>query len=117
MEICLSLPPEFWEVLKTIKGHPLIPVLRRQRQVDLCEFKASLVYKANPGQPRLITQRNPVSKNKQITIESLMKNCLAQLGMFMEVVFIVFQCSRVESWCISAERGGTPGGINHSFCS
>ena len=24
---------------------PLIPALRRQRQVDLCEFKASLVYK------------------------------------------------------------------------
>ena len=24
---------------------PLIPALRRQRQVDLCEFKANLVYK------------------------------------------------------------------------
>ena len=27
---------------------PLIPALERQRQTDLCEFKASLVYR--PGQ-------------------------------------------------------------------
>jgi hypothetical protein len=26
---------------------PLIPALERQRQVDLCEFKASLVYRVN----------------------------------------------------------------------
>ena len=26
---------------------PLIPALRRQRQVDLCEFEASLVYRAS----------------------------------------------------------------------
>jgi len=26
---------------------PLIPALRRKRQVDLCEFKASLVYKSS----------------------------------------------------------------------
>jgi hypothetical protein len=31
---------------------PLIPTLRRQKQVDLCEFKVSLVYKV-PGQPGL----------------------------------------------------------------
>ena len=32
--------------------------------MDLCEFKVSLVYKASPGQPELVTQRNPVQKNK-----------------------------------------------------
>jgi hypothetical protein len=26
---------------------PLIPALRKQRQADLCEFKASLVYRAS----------------------------------------------------------------------
>ena len=26
---------------------PLIPTLRRQRQVDLCAFRVSLVYRAN----------------------------------------------------------------------
>jgi hypothetical protein len=42
---------------------PSIAALRIGKQVDLCEFKASLVYKVSPGQ----TQRNSVSKriNKQ----------------------------------------------------
>jgi hypothetical protein len=42
----------------------LIPVLRRKRQVDLCGFKASLVYKVSPRQPGLVTLRSSVSKNK-----------------------------------------------------
>jgi hypothetical protein len=42
---------------------PLISALGRQRQVDLCEFKASLVYRMNSRTARA-TQRNPVSKNK-----------------------------------------------------
>ena len=44
---------------------PLIPALGRQRQVDLCEFKASLVYRASSRTARAVTQRNPVSKNKR----------------------------------------------------
>jgi hypothetical protein len=32
---------------------PLIPALRRQRQEDLCEFEASLVY-TSPGQADLL---------------------------------------------------------------
>jgi hypothetical protein len=39
---------------------PLIPVLRRERQSDLSEFKASLAYKSSLGQPVLITQRKSV---------------------------------------------------------
>ena len=41
---------------------PLIPALVRQRQVDLCEFKASLVYRANSKTVRAVTQKNPISK-------------------------------------------------------
>ena len=37
---------------------PLIPVLRRQRQADFCEFKASLVYKVSSRTAKAITQRN-----------------------------------------------------------
>ena len=33
---------------------PLIPALGRQRQVDLSEFKASLVYKKSSRTPRLL---------------------------------------------------------------
>ena len=40
---------------------PLIPALRRQRQVDLCEFEASLVYRVSSRTARA-TQRNPVKK-------------------------------------------------------
>ena len=40
----------------------MIPALRRQRQAYLCEFKASLVYKACPRTARAVTQRNPISK-------------------------------------------------------
>ena len=43
---------------------PLFPALRRQRQVDLFEFEASLVYRASSRTART-TQRHPVSKNKQ----------------------------------------------------
>ena len=42
----------------------LIPALGRQRQVDVCEFKASLVYKMGPRTARAVTQGNPVSKNQ-----------------------------------------------------
>jgi hypothetical protein len=38
----------------------LIPVLRRQRQADLCEFEASLVYRVSSR----TTQRNLVWKNQ-----------------------------------------------------
>jgi flagellar biosynthesis/type III secretory pathway protein FliH len=40
------------------------PALGRQRQVDLYEFEASLVYKVSSRTAR-VTQRNPVSKNQK----------------------------------------------------
>jgi hypothetical protein len=37
-----------------MKWHmPLISALSRQRHVDICEFKASLIYKRAPEQPGL----------------------------------------------------------------
>lgn len=39
---------------------PLIPVLRRQREVGLCELGASLVYRVSSRAGRV--QRSPVSK-------------------------------------------------------
>ena len=40
---------------------PLIPVLRRQRQANLCEFEASLVYKSK-FQDRLQSFEKPCFK-------------------------------------------------------
>ena len=46
------------------EGHmPLIPALRKQKQVDLCEFEVSLVYIASSRTARAI-EGDPVSKNK-----------------------------------------------------
>jgi hypothetical protein len=49
---------------------PLIPALRRQRQVDLCDFETSLVYKSSSRTVRVVTQRNPVSE----TISTIINN-------------------------------------------
>ena len=51
---------------------PLISARQRQRQVDLCEFKANLVYRVSFKTARA-TQRNPVSKkqtNKKVRKKS-----------------------------------------------
>ena len=53
-----SLVRQWWHM-------PLILALGRQRQSDLCEFKASLIYKVSFRTARAVTQRNPVSKNKE----------------------------------------------------
>jgi hypothetical protein len=44
----------------------LIPALRRQRQAECNEFKASLVYRVSSRTAR-VTQRNPVSKKTKQT--------------------------------------------------
>ena len=44
---------------------PLIPAFGRQRQADLCGFKANVIYKMSSRTARAVTQRNPVSKNQK----------------------------------------------------
>jgi hypothetical protein len=49
---------------------PLIPALVRQREVDLCEFEGSLIYRESVRTARG-TQRNPVLKtNKQTKLNN-----------------------------------------------
>ena len=50
---------------------PLIPALEKQRQVDLCEFKASLVYRMSSQTARAVTKRNPDSKNQEKNMNSV----------------------------------------------
>ena len=40
-------------------------MLGRPRQLDLCEFQDSLIYRVSSRTARAVTQRNPVSENKQ----------------------------------------------------
>ncbi|CAO2592307.1 hypothetical protein LEMLEM_LOCUS6705, partial [Lemmus lemmus] len=60
-----------------------------QRQVDLCEFEASLVYKELvPGQvPKL--QRNPVSKNKNNKQTNKQTNKLS-LSIYIYILTTIF---------------------------
>ena len=43
---------------------PLIPEFRRQRQVDLCEFEASLVYKASSRTAKAVSEKPCLKQNK-----------------------------------------------------
>jgi hypothetical protein len=43
---------------------PLIPALKREGQVDLCEFELSLVYRVSSKTARTI-QRNPVLRKTE----------------------------------------------------
>ena len=45
VRICLSFAREFTRAGRWLPT-PLIPALERQRQADLCEFGASLIYKS-----------------------------------------------------------------------
>ena len=44
---------------------PLIQALGRQKQMDLCEFEVSLVYRVNSRTSRVVRQRVPGSKRKK----------------------------------------------------
>ena len=44
---------------------PLIPTLRRQRQVDLCEFEASLFYKSSSRTGSKATEKLCLEKPKK----------------------------------------------------
>jgi len=43
----------------------IVPAFRRQKQVDLCEFETSLVYKVSSRTVGAVTQRNPVSGGRR----------------------------------------------------
>ena len=55
---------------RAVVAHTLIPALRRQRQTDVCEFKASQVYRASSRTARA-TQRNPVIQTLLPTKEDM----------------------------------------------
>ena len=44
----------------------LIPALERQRQVDLCDWEASLVYRLSSRTARAKQRNNPVSETKGV---------------------------------------------------
>jgi hypothetical protein len=55
---------QYGKFVQATVEHPLIPALGRQRQANICEFKASLVYRASIRIARA-TPRNSVLKNER----------------------------------------------------
>ena len=52
---------------------PLIPALQRQRQADLCEFEASLIYRVSSRQQNIHTEKACL-KTKKIKKASMSVN-------------------------------------------
>jgi len=69
---------------------PLIPI-GRQSQADLCEFEASLVYKASSRTIEAVIQRNPVSEN--------LKKKVRNLSLKPQEYSPLFSSLTVSEWC------------------
>ena len=77
--------------------HAYNPSAPEQRQADLCEFKATLVYRVSSRTARAVTQRNPISellhrkilfrKNKD---QKQNNKTSVELGIFREFLKIIF---------------------------
>ena len=63
----------------------LIPALRGQRQADICEFQASLVYKLSSRTTRA-TQRNPASKNKHKNRMSVIEDKIGEMDTLVKEI-------------------------------
>jgi hypothetical protein len=65
---------------------PLIPVLRRQRQTDLCELKANLVCRASSRTVRTVTYKKFVLGIHYLSCKNILfKGSLVRLGLGLEV--------------------------------
>jgi hypothetical protein len=73
--------------------HTSIPAHRRQRQADLCEFKASLVYRVSSRTARG-TQRNLVSKKNKKTKKQKKPKRLDYI-LKMEELFLI-SCQKAD---------------------
>ena len=56
---------------------PLIPALLRQRQMDLCEFKASLVYRVSSRTGSIATEK-PCLRKRQKKVGEIMLSLMME---------------------------------------
>ena len=78
--------------LRTLdRSTPLILALGLQRQADLCEFKASLIYKVSFRTTRAIKQRNPVLKQQNKTKQNQTKRKIVAMTTFLMFCLALFE--------------------------
>jgi hypothetical protein len=83
------------------------PALGRQRQVELCDFKGSLVYNSSSRAAR-VTQRNPVLENKKSynlvikpflravrPVQSSCSSCLLGFASPLRELVLLWRCWRL----------------------
>jgi hypothetical protein len=68
----------------------LIPALGRQRQADLCEFEASLVYRESSRTPRAKTEKPCLGKIKRTDLKSFLSHFGKIAKCFHKYVVCVF---------------------------
>lgn len=84
---------------------PSIPVPRRQRQVDICDFKPILVYTASTRTARA-AQREPLSKPKTIQNRA---GVIVQSAKYLNrkhenLSFVPRTHIKIQAWWQAAER-------------
>jgi hypothetical protein len=103
---------------------PLVPALWRQKQMDLCEFKASLVYRASSRHPRphseILSQKTNKQTNKKsvkydICLCSPDKNCVSMLQHLWPCEFL-FPSNRGDISLAMVARKGQQRVVKHSHC-
>jgi hypothetical protein len=73
---------------------PLIPALRRQRQVGICDFQANLIHKASSRTAMALLHRETLSqKKKKKKIEKILK-----------IKEKIIKCIRVQKGGIGMKR-------------
>ena len=93
----LPLPVSSYSYLPGGDGNtPLGLALRRQRQKDICEFEASLVYRASSRTGSKATKRNPVSKHQTTKQTPRNKNFKKPSHGSCFCVFVCFVLSMVR---------------------
>jgi hypothetical protein len=86
---------------------PLISSLERQKQVDLCEFKASLVYRASSRIARA-RQRNLVSKNQTKPTNQSTMSLPHQTNIFQPIATVMLNKEKLKP--LSLKSGMRQGG-------
>jgi hypothetical protein len=62
---------------QVVMAHALVVAFGKQRQSDISEFEASLIYRVSSRTARA-TQRNPLSKNQNLRGKALLRSLMAE---------------------------------------
>jgi hypothetical protein len=84
----------------------LIPVLRRQRQIDLCEFKSSMLYMVSSRTAKAMLKRRRRRRKRRKKRRKRRNKGKKEEEMFKETMVSIYMGWNVHVWVqFPAERG------------